>query len=93
MEDCGRLERDHCSAATPAQKTGLSDHLDAWVIWESAGVTNSDPWIFQMAVEAAALLLDGARMIGACAEADIGGAHRLELRGICLSRSRNWPIR
>lgn len=75
------------------KETGLSDHLDAWVISESAGVAKPEPRIFQMAAEAGGLTLDGAWMIGDSAEADIGGAHRLGLRNIWLSRSRNWPIR
>ena len=74
-------------------KTGLSDHLDAWVISENAGVAKPDPRIFQMAAEAVGLTLDGAWMIGDSVEADIGGAHSLGLRTVWLSRDRNWPIR
>jgi len=74
------------------EQTGLSDHLDGWVISESAGVAKPDPLIFRMAAEGAGLTLDGAWMIGDSVEADIGGAHRLGLPSVWLSRFRSWPI-
>ena len=54
--------------------TGLDREVAGWVVSEGAGLRKPDPAIFRFAAEQAGQSLDGAWMIGDCAQADIEGA-------------------
>ena len=72
--------------------TGLDREVAGWVIWEGAGLRKPDPAIFRLAAAQAGQSLDGAWMIGDCAEADIEGARGAGLPGVWLHRGRRWPL-
>ena len=73
-------------AVTPGSRRGwvATDRdwlreVAGWVVSEGAGVRKPDPAIFLLAAEQAGQSLDGAWMIGDCAEADIEGARSVGL--------------
>lgn len=71
-------------------RLGLRDLVDAVVVSETAGVSEPDGRIFELAAAAAGTEVDGTWMVGDSAVNDISGAQQLGLRTVWIARGRTW---
>jgi putative hydrolase of the HAD superfamily len=72
------------------RNTGLDRLVHGWAISAEVGHSKPEPEIFRAAAAAAGASLDGAWVIGDSPQADIAGAHGLELRSVWVSGGRPW---
>jgi putative hydrolase of the HAD superfamily len=72
------------------RNTGLDRLVHGWAISAEVGHDKPDPEIFRAAAAAAGASLDGAWVIGDSPQADIAGAHGLDLRSVWVSGGRPW---
>jgi putative hydrolase of the HAD superfamily len=72
------------------RNTGLDRLVHGWAISAEVGHNKPEPEIFRAAAAAAGASLHGAWMIGDSPQADIAGAHGLDLRSVWVSGGRPW---
>jgi putative hydrolase of the HAD superfamily len=72
------------------RNTRLDRLVHGWAISAEVGHSKPDPEIFRAAAAAAGASLDGAWVIGDSPQADIAGAHGLDLRSVWVSGGRSW---
>ncbi|WP_327692593.1 HAD family hydrolase [Streptomyces sp. NBC_00459] len=72
------------------RNTGLDRLVHGWTISEEVGHKKPDPAIFKAAATAVGASLQEAWIIGDSPQADIAGAHRLDVSSVWVSGGRPW---
>ncbi|MGK5543374.1 HAD family hydrolase [Streptomyces sp. URMC 127] len=73
------------------EHSGLTQHLDGWIISEEAGIRKPDPRIFALAAERCGTGLAAGWFCGDSPEADVIGGQLAGLRTLWIRRGRSWP--